>query len=93
MNFRCRMGEIDIIAENKSCLVFVEVKLRKSADYVQAREFVDTYKQERLRITASLYLSRNEIEKPARFDVVEIYAPQGMDTRRPKIIHLEDAFQ
>ena len=93
LNYRCRMGEIDIIAENRKYLVFAEVKLRKSSAFAQAREFVDLRKQERLKTTASLYLSQYDIDKPARFDVIEIYAPEGMDTKRPKIIHLEDAFQ
>ena len=93
VNFRCRMGEIDLIAENKRCLVFVEVKLRKSPNFAEAREFVDLRKQERLKTTASLYLSQHDVSKPARFDVIEIYAPDGMETNHPKIIHLEDAFQ
>ena len=87
------MGEIDIIAENRKCLVFVEVKLRKSSSFAQAREFVDLRKRDRLKITASLYLSQNETDKPSRFDVIEIYASEGMETKHPKIIHLEDAFQ
>lgn len=92
-NFRCRMGEIDIIAENRHYLVFVEVKLRKSDRFAQAREFVNLRKQERIKTTAMLYLSRNETDKQPRFDVIEIYAPLGMDSKRPEIIHLEDAFQ
>ena len=92
-NYRCRMGEIDLIAENKQCLVFVEVKLRKSDRFAEARDFVDHRKQERLKTTASLYLSQYDCSKPSRFDVVEIYAPEGMETKHPKIIHLEDAFQ
>ena len=40
MNYRCRMGEIDDIAENRKYKVFCEVKLRKSAAFAQAREFV-----------------------------------------------------
>ena len=40
-NFRTRMGEIDLIASNRRYLVFVEVKLRKNADFAMAREFVD----------------------------------------------------
>lgn len=91
-NYRCRMGEIDLIVENKKFLVFVEVKLRKSADFARAMEFVDRKKQERIKQTALLYLSQYEIEKPARFDVIEVYAPQGLDTKKPKITHLEDAF-
>ena len=40
-NYRCRFGEIDLIVRNRRYLVFVEVKLRKSAGFAQAREFVD----------------------------------------------------
>ena len=56
-------------------------------------EYVDQRKQDRLRMTASLYLSRNPTHLQPRFDVIGIYAPQGMDTQTPEIIHLEDAFQ
>ena len=50
--FRCRYGEIDLIAANRKYLVFVEVKLRKSASFAEAHEFVDIHKQSRLRTTA-----------------------------------------
>lgn len=93
-NYRCRLGEIDLIAENRHYLVFVEVKLRKSARFAEAMEFVDRRKQERLRQTAALFLSQYAQEgKQPRFDVIEIYAPEGMATKRPEIRHLEDAFQ
>ncbi len=91
MNYRCRMGEIDLIVENRKYLVFVEVKLRKNANFAEALEYVDTRKQERLKTTAMLYLAHNETEKPCRFDVIEIYAPEGV--KRPQIRHLEDAFE
>ncbi|MBE6927759.1 MAG: YraN family protein [Ruminococcaceae bacterium] len=90
-NYRCRMGEIDLIAENRRFLVFVEVKLRKNANFAEAMEFVDVHKQNRLRKTAMLYLSQHETEKQCRFDVIEIYAPD--DEKKPRIRHLEDAFQ
>ena len=93
-NYRCRFGEIDLIAANKKYLVFVEVKLRKNADFAEALEFVDRRKQERIRQTASVFLSNHEnLTKQPRFDVIEIYAPEGIETRRPEINHLEDAFQ
>ena len=44
-NYRCRFGEIDIIARNREYLTFVEVKLRKSDAFGEAREFVDARKQ------------------------------------------------
>lgn len=93
-NYRCRFGEIDLIAEKKKYLVFVEVKLRKNADFAEAMEFVDHRKQERIRQTAAMFLTKYEnITKQPRFDVIEIYAPDGLDTKNPKIKHLEDAFQ
>lgn len=93
MGFRCRFGEIDIIAKNRSYLVFAEVKLRRSESFASAREYVDIKKQNRLRLTASLYLSMNPTELQPRFDVIEIYAPEGEKTYRPVIHHLEDAFE
>lgn len=92
-NYRCRFGEIDLIAENRQFLVFVEVKLRKSAAFAEAMEFVDRRKQERLKETAAIYLSQNETQKQPRFDVIEIYAPGGTQTRKPTVRHWEDAFE
>ncbi len=91
--FRSRFGEIDLIARNRKFLVFVEVKLRKSSDFAQAREYVDFRKQEKLRTTASVYLSENPTTLQPRFDVIEIYAPEGTMTVSPEIYHMEDAFQ
>ena len=92
MNYRCRFGEVDIIASNRKYLVFAEVKLRRSDKFAKACEFVDIHKQERLRTTAELYLSENPTKLQPRFDVIEIYAPNGTLTEKPEIIHLEDAF-
>ena len=91
--YRCRFGEIDLIVQDKRYLVFVEVKLRKSADFARAMEYVDKRMQDRIRTTASLYLAENPTELQPRFDVIEIYAPEGTATLRPEIHHLEDAFQ
>ncbi len=91
-NYHCRFGEIDIIAANRHFLVFVEVKLRKSDRFAKASDFVDIHKQNKLRTTAEMYLSENPTALQPRFDVVEIYAPDGIETRKPEIIHLEDAF-
>ena len=91
--FRSRFGEIDLIVQNRKYLVFVEVKLRKNADFARAMEFVDRKKQERIKTTAAVYLSMHPTKLQPRFDVIEIYAPDGMKTVRPEIYHLEDAFQ
>lgn len=91
--YHCRFGEIDLIVQDKQYLVFVEVKLRKSSDFARAMEYVDKRKQDKIRVTASLYLSENPTRLQPRFDVIEIYAPEGTATRHPEINHMEDAFQ
>ncbi len=91
--YRSRFGEIDIIASNEKFLAFVEVKLRKNARFAMAREFVDRKKQDRIRTTASIYLSQHPTELQPRFDVIEIYAPDGCATLKPEINHLEGGFE
>ena len=91
--YYCKFGEIDLIVKDRKYLVFVEVKLRKNAKFARALEYVDYRKQERLKTTASIYLAENPTDLQPRFDVIEIYAPQGTLTENPEIYHLEDAFQ
>lgn len=91
--YRCRYGEIDLIVKNRRYLVFVEVKLRKSDRFAAAGEYVDARKQTRLRSTAAMYLEEHPTNLQPRFDVVEIYAPEGTMTAHPVIRHMEDAFQ
>lgn len=92
-NYRCRYGEIDIIAQNRKYIVFVEVKLRKTDYFGSGREYVGYEKQNRIRTTASLWLQSYPNARQPRFDVIEIEAPEGVQTLDPKITHLEDAFQ
>lgn len=92
-NYQCRLGEIDLICQNRKYLVFVEVKLRKTDEFGTGGEFVGADKQRKVIAAASMWLQQNPTELQPRFDVIEIYAPQGMDTKKPVINHLEDAFQ
>ena len=91
-NYHSRYGEVDLIVKNKRYIVFVEVKLRKSAKFACAREYVDYQKQKKIIATAQIWLSANETALQPRFDVIEIYAPDGQMTDKPEIIHWEDAF-
>lgn len=92
VNYRCRFGEIDIIAENGTYLSFVEVKLRKSDRFAPARAFVTGEKQRKLRMTAEFYLAEHRTKLQPRFDVAEVYAPNGQHTVRPEIRYIENAF-
>ncbi|PLX67181.1 MAG: YraN family protein [Denitrovibrio sp.] len=83
-NYRCKFGEIDIIARDKNTVVFVEVKARSGARYGMGYESVRPDKQAKLVKTAQHFLAENG-ESPARFDVVSI--DDG------DITHIENAFQ
>ena len=81
-----------LVVEDGTYLCFVEVKLRKNAAYGPAAAFVDCRKQDKLRTAATLYLSRRPTDLQPRFDVIEVYAPQGVETEKPELFHLENAF-
>lgn len=68
-NFRVRGGEIDLVCREGATLVFVEVRLRRRADYGGAAASITTQKQRRLVLAARHYLARHG-EQPARFDCV-----------------------
>lgn len=91
-NYHSRFGEIDLIAKNRKYIVFVEVKTRKDSRFAEAREFVNERKQARVRASAEIWLEHNETKLQPRFDVIEVYGPEGAQTRRPIVNHLEDAF-
>lgn len=73
-NFRCKTGEIDIIAKDKDELVFIEVKTRASKEYGNPAEAVDNRKQKHIYKTAKFYLYIRHIsEIYTRIDVIEVY--------------------
>jgi putative endonuclease len=89
-NYRCNVGEIDIIARDGTALVFVEVKTR-SYDDPTPEEQVHAGKQHQLTKAARFYLARyGTPQPPARFDVVAIVWPEG---REPQIRHTANAFE
>ena len=90
-NYRCRMGEIDVIAQRGGEIVFVEVKTRKNAAYAEAKDFVDPAKQRRILNTAQVWLAENDCELQPRFDVIEVYAPNGPGGKY-RVNHIEEAF-
>ena len=86
-NYRCRLGEIDLIAREGDTLVFVEVKYRKTAEFGFPEAAVDPAKQRRIRRVAQWYLAAQGLpeETACRFDVVAL---EGGGALR----HYRDAF-
>lgn len=89
-NYRCRYGEVDIIARDGGTIVFVEVKTRGGGSFGPPGASVDGRKQRRLTITSSFYLEgAGAAESDSRFDVVCIEMKDG----RPVIELIRDAFE
>ena len=86
-NYRCRFGELDLIAKKRELVIFVEVKLRKNDRFGAAADAVTFSKQDKLRKTAASWLAAYDCDAPTRFDVIEIYTDTG------RINHIENAFE
>ena len=89
-NWRCPLGEIDIVARDRDTLVFVEVKSRTGASAGSPEDAVNPHKQARLVQLAQVYLSRTCGETPpCRFDVIAVERRRPL----PRIRHLRAAFR
>lgn len=87
-NFKGRFGEIDVIAESETHIIFVEVKTRTGIKFATGREAVDRSKQNRIKATAADFLSKFPMELQPRFDVAEITATEAGRTFK----YFKDAF-
>ncbi len=89
-NLRSSLGELDLIVEDGSVLVFVEVKARRTQDFGGAVHAVHRQKQEKLIRLAAQYLARHHLaDRICRFDVVLL---QGTDRDAPQVEHIQNAF-
>jgi putative endonuclease len=89
-NYRCRLGEIDLVCDDAGALVFVEVRLRRSAGYGGAGSSIDFRKQQRIVAAARHYLATQAAragDRACRFDAVLL---DGLDDARVEWIR--DAF-
>ncbi|WP_234340287.1 YraN family protein [Gorillibacterium timonense] len=91
-NWRCRSGELDIVAEEEGCLVIVEVRTRKpSVRFGTPQESVDARKQLQVRRTAEVYLYQHRLtECRIRFDLISIRL--NADGSMQALEHLRHAF-
>lgn len=89
-NYRTKFGEIDIIAEDKGVICFVEVKARHSLDLGSPEEAVFARKQRQISKAAIYYLKANHLlEQAARFDVLTLLYQENL----PQISLIKDAFE
>ena len=87
-NYKCPLGEVDIIAAKDDVVAFTEVKTRTSDYFGLPNEAVDKKRQQRYKNCVKYYFSGREIDVTVRFDIVEVFvAPGGVE-----INHIENAF-
>jgi putative endonuclease len=88
-NYRCPLGEVDIIAKEEGSLVFVEVKTRATKDFGGPAAAVNQRKQRQLSRVALMYLNQKKVkDAPARFDVVAV----DLSGSQPRIEVIQNAF-
>jgi putative endonuclease len=91
-NFRCKCGEIDLIARNNGYICFIEVKTRYGTKFGLPAESVNYVKQKKIYKTAQVYISyKNIADSNFRFDVIEVLL--NNDNNDFLVNHIEDAFQ
>jgi len=89
-NYRCAVGELDLIVLDRRVVVFVEVKTRSGHGYGSPLEAVEFRKQRKMIQAAQYFLSEKKLhQRDARFDVVGISWPG----REPVVEHIENAFE
>ena len=89
-NYRCRFGEVDLIAKDGQSIVFVEVKTRANENYGTPKHSVDDRKQRRISLASQDYMVKKGLtESAARFDVVSITE----DKNGFSVEHVIDAFE
>lgn len=90
-NYRCKVGEIDIIAKDDGILVFIEVKTRSGIGYGFPAEAVTPRKQRQISRVAQWYLAEQQLfDLPARFDVITVLG--GKTPANDHIEHIDNAF-
>ncbi len=89
MNWRCLLGEIDVVARDGETLVFVEVRSRRAGDTAPAFESIGPRKQTRMVAAAYEYLAAHKLDEAEwRIDVVAVAIQRG---RQPLVEHVENA--
>jgi len=87
-NYRCKMGEIDLIMQHHDSVVFIEVRYRKNQQFGGALASITASKQHKLRLAAEHYLQLKAVKHYSRFDVIAISG----ELKSPQINWIQNAF-
>ena len=88
-HYSCRLGEIDLVAEDKKHICFVEVKTRSENMKYAPADAVDVSKRQKIVASSQLYLKDYEMNRQPRYDIVEVYIENDEPV---KINHIVNAF-
>ena len=91
-NYRAGTGEIDIIAEKRKVICFIEVKTRKEGGMFAPADAVDFHKQNNIKSAASAYMNRFKLKNEVRFDIIEVFLSEENPYNVIKINHIPNAF-
>ena len=88
-NFKTYVGEIDIIAETKDNICFVEVKTRTEGAMLPPSSAVNSHKEKNIEGSALIYINRYKVKKQPRYDIIEIIVSEN---KVVSLNHIEGAF-
>lgn len=88
-HYSCRLGEIDLVAEDKKYICFVEVKTRSENMKYAPADAVDVVKRQKIIATSQLFLKDYKVKRQPRYDIVEVYFENDEPV---KINHIKNAF-
>jgi putative endonuclease len=91
-NYRCHLGELDLVALDGDCIVFLEVRSTEGENPAEPAASVDSAKQRRLTQLALAFLQKyHMLDRPARFDILAMSWPEGRS--EPIVVHHRSAFE
>ncbi len=91
-NYKCKLGEIDIIAKKDGTLVFAEVKTRQTKEFGPPQYAITAAKRKQISKVALFYIKKKRLrEQSCRFDVIAITF--SSESRKPNVEHIENAFE
>ena len=91
-NYRTRFGEVDVIAESDTHIIFIEVKTREDGAMVSGADAIDLAKRRKIMMCAQSFMNALPVKLPPRFDAAEVTVKMQNGKRKFSLKYIEDAF-